>query len=327
MSGGQLNLNSEKARTAATALNDLAAKTDEAAAQARQSGASWETVNGIYARGRAALIRSADAMGLTRGQAKALADQILRTPDKTAKLKGNLEDLQAKLNSAKAQLKSVPDGRRAALRAEISDLTRKVAAAKAAIGSVQGKTVSVMVNYRANKNPSSFAASIGGYASGGKPKPGELAWVGEEGPELVRFGGGGAEVYSHRSSMAMVADASAAGRDAGLGLQRGMGVATGEVEASGRALAGAILYGVRDELEIRSPSKKMRALMKDVGRGLILGMTGEKSKISATARDLVADIWAAWKGVKTNKDSALVARVTRDTRRLQTLATARDKIA
>ncbi|MFD3741578.1 hypothetical protein [Streptomyces sp. NPDC058629] len=327
MSGGQINLTSEKARTAATALNDLAAKTDEAAAQARQSGASWETVNGIYARGRAALIRSADAMGLNRSQAKALADQILRTPDKTARLKGNLEDLQAKLNSAKSQLKSVPDSRRAALRAEISDLQSKVAQAKAAIGSVQGKTVSVMVNYRANKNPSSFAASIGGYASGGKPKPGELAWVGEEGPELVRFGGGGAEVYSHRSSMAMVADASAAGRDAGLGLQRGMGVATGEVEASGRALAGAILYGVRDELEIRSPSKKMRALMADVGKGLILGMTGQKARISATAKDLVKDIWAAWKGVKTNKDSALVARVTRDTKRLQTLATARDKLA
>ncbi|NJA59408.1 hypothetical protein HC023_25675, partial [Streptomyces sp. NEAU-H3] len=37
MSGGQLNLNSEKARTAATALNDLAAKTDEAATAARES--------------------------------------------------------------------------------------------------------------------------------------------------------------------------------------------------------------------------------------------------------------------------------------------------
>lgn len=327
MSGGQLNLNSEKARNAATALNDLAAKTDEATASARQSGASWSTVNGVYSRGREKLIASAQAMGLTRGEAKRLADQILRTPDKTAKLKGNLEDLEGKLATAKAKLKSVPDSRQAKLRAEISDLQQKVAQAKAAIGSVQGKTVSVMVEYRSNKNPSSFAKSIGGYASGGKPKPGELAWVGEEGPELVRFGGGGAEVYSHRSSLAMVADASAAGRDAGLGLQRGMGVATGDVEASGRALAGAILYGVRDELEIASPSKKMKALMKDVGKGLVIGMTGEKSKIAATAKDLVKDIWAAWKGVKTNKDSALVAMVTKDTKKLQSLATARDKLA
>ncbi|MFZ4264509.1 hypothetical protein [Streptomyces arboris] len=356
MSGGQLNLNSEKARTAATALNDLAAKTDEAAAQARQSGASWETVNGIYSRGRAALVKSADAMGLNRSQAKALADQILRTPDKTAKLKGNLEDLQAKLNSAKAKLRSVPDSRQAKLRAEISDLQSKVAAAKAAIGSVQGKTVSVMVNYRANKNPSSFAASIGGYASGGKPRPGELAWVGEAGPELVRFGSGGAEVYSNRDSMAMVADASAAGRDAGLGLQRGMGVSAGEVAKGGRGMAAALLGGITDELEIASPSKKtarqgreaarglakgmrrsraeilaearrMATLAQATGKQLIAGLTGSKSQINAAVKSLTTKIRAAWRDQKTTKDDRLISRLAATNSKLQKLATARDKIA
>ncbi|MFE2941043.1 hypothetical protein ACFXKG_18560 [Streptomyces sp. NPDC059255] len=328
MSGGKLNLNSEKARTAASALNDLAAKTDEAAAQARQSGASWSTVNGIYDRGRAKLIESARAMGLNRDKAKQLADQILRTPDKTAKLKGNLEDLQAKLKSAKGQLKSVPDSRRAKLLATISDLQAKVAAAKRAIGSVQGKTVSVMVQYRTSgSKASAFAKSIGGYAGGGKPKPGELAWVGEEGPELMRFGGGGTEIYDHRSSMRMVADARTAGRDAGLGLQRGMSVSTGEVGAGGRAMADAILQGIRDELEIASPSKKTKALAADAGKGLIIGMTGSKAQISATAKDLVKDIWAAWKGTKSTKDSKLVAMVNRDTAKLQGLASKRDALA
>ncbi|MFF1843048.1 hypothetical protein ACFVW9_15045 [Streptomyces sp. NPDC058217] len=326
MSGGQLNLNSAKARTAAGALNDLAAKTDEAAAQARQSGASWSTVNGIYARGRDKLIAAADAMGLTKGQAKALADQILRTPDKTARLKGNFEDLQAKLTDAKNRLARAPSSKTTSIRGEISDLQRKIAAAKTAIGSVQGKTVSVMVNYRSNKNPSSFAASIGGYASGGKPKPGELAWVGEEGPELMRFGGGGTEIYDHRSSMAMVADASAAGRDAGLGLRRGMSVSTGDVEKSGRSLAGAILYGVRDELQIASPSKKMKALAADAGKGIIVGLTGSKAKISSVSKDLVKDIWAAWKGTRSTKDSKLVQMVTRDTKKLQKLASQRDAL-
>ncbi|MEV8396264.1 phage tail tape measure protein, partial [Streptomyces sp. NPDC056650] len=46
-----------------------------------------------------------------------------------------------------------------------------------------------------------FAAK--GYADGGKPRPGEIAWVGEQGPELVRFGSGSAEVYNHRDSMRM----------------------------------------------------------------------------------------------------------------------------
>lgn len=141
MTGGQLDLNSEKARNAATALQDLAAKTDGAASAARESGSSWEAVNAIYERGRSKLIANAQAMGLTKSQAQALAAQILATPNKTAQLKGNLEDLQAKLNSAKSQLKSVPDSRRAELRARIDQLQGAVASAKAALNSVQSKTV------------------------------------------------------------------------------------------------------------------------------------------------------------------------------------------
>lgn len=327
LSGGQLNLNSEKARTAATALNDLASKTDEAAAQARESGASWSTVNGIYARGREKLIASADAMGLNTTEARRLADQILKTPDKTARLKGNLEDLQSKLADAKKRLAAAPSSKTAKIRGEISDLRAKVAQAKYALDTVHSKTVSVMVQYRSNKNPSSFAQSIGGYASGGKPKPGELAWVGEQGPELMRFGGGGTEVYSHGDSMAMVSDASRAGRDAGLGLRAGMTVSTGGVEAGGRGLGAAVLTGIRDELQIASPSKKTKALAADAGKGLVIGLTGSKAKISAVSRDLVRDIWAAWRGSRTTKDSRLVAMVNRDTRRLQVLAKKRDDLA
>lgn len=43
-----------------------------------------------------------------------------------------------------------------------------------------------------------------GYADGGKPRPGELAWVGENGPELYQFGGGG-RVIDHESSMRIAA--------------------------------------------------------------------------------------------------------------------------
>ncbi|MFF1650129.1 hypothetical protein [Streptomyces sp. NPDC058240] len=326
MSGGQLNLNSEKARNAAAALNDLAAKTDEATASARQSGASWSTVNGIYARGREKLIASAQAMGLTRDQARRLADQILKTPDKTARLKGNLEDLQAKLSSAKAQLAKVPDSRKAAIRAQISDLQEKVRQAKAALATVQSKTVSVMVDYRSSHNPSSFAKSIGGYASGGRPTPGEWAWVGENGPELVQFKGG-ETVYNHPTSMGMTSPLAAAGQDAGRGLSAGMVGSASGVEASARRMAAAVTAGVRAELEIASPSRKMKALMADVGKGIIIGLTGTKSKISATAKDLVKDIWKAWEGTKSTKDSKLVQMVNRDTAKLQKLATKRDVLA
>ncbi|MFE5828738.1 peptidoglycan DD-metalloendopeptidase family protein [Streptomyces sp. NPDC056508] len=47
----------------------------------------------------------------------------------------------------------------------------------------------------------------GGYATGGFPAMGELAWVGERGPELVRFLHP-AQVYSHGNSMAMAREAT-----------------------------------------------------------------------------------------------------------------------
>ncbi|MEV1020710.1 hypothetical protein [Streptomyces sp. NPDC050264] len=148
MHNGKLVLNSEKSRNAASALNDLAAKTDEAAGAARDSGASWNTVNGIYERGRKQLIANAMQMGLTRDQAKALADQILKTPDKTAKLRGNLDDLKAKLADAKSRLKSVPDSRKAGVRAEISDLKRKIADANGRLNAFSGKTATATVTVR-----------------------------------------------------------------------------------------------------------------------------------------------------------------------------------
>lgn len=205
MVDGQLVLNSEKSRTAATALTNLASKTDEATTAARESGASWQTVNGIYERGRQQLIKNAMQMGLNKQQAAALADQILKTPDKTAKLKGNIEDLQAKLADAKRRLASVPDSKKAAIRAEISQLQAQIAKAKGEIASVKGKTVSVMVEYRTkNSGASDFTKSIGGYAGGGNPRAGEWAWVGEEGPELVQFQQPGTRVYDHQTSMGMV---------------------------------------------------------------------------------------------------------------------------
>ncbi|MYU24013.1 hypothetical protein, partial [Streptomyces sp. SID8352] len=143
--GGELVLTTEKQRAAATALNDLAAKTDEAAASARESGASWAEVSRIHERGRDQLIRSATQMGLNREQAKALADQILKTPDKTAYLKGDLHDLKAKLADAKERLAKAPSSKTAEIKAEIEDLKRKIREAQAKIDGVRGKTVGIGV--------------------------------------------------------------------------------------------------------------------------------------------------------------------------------------
>lgn len=144
--GGKLDLTTSKGRDAYHALSDLAAKTNAATTAGVEAGDSWNTVNGVFERGRGQLIKNARQMGLNRDQAKALADQILQTPDKTAKLRGNISDLQSKLSSAKKNLASVPDSRKAKVRADIAQLESQVAEAKRQLAILNGSTVTVYIN-------------------------------------------------------------------------------------------------------------------------------------------------------------------------------------
>ena len=122
MTHGQLNLNSQKARDAATALQDLADKTDSAAASQREAGASWETVNGVYSRGRSELVKQAQAMGLTKAQAQALADQILKIPSsKSMKLDMRTEDAVTGLNNVIAAMRKTPSSKSVTVKALTSD--------------------------------------------------------------------------------------------------------------------------------------------------------------------------------------------------------------
>ncbi|MFM9542328.1 hypothetical protein [Streptomyces turgidiscabies] len=334
MSHGQLNLNGEKARAAATALNDLAAKTDEAAAAARDNGASWAAVSGVYTRGRAELIKNAVAMGLNSKEAARLADRILKIPNKTAMVKADVSDLEAKLKTARGKLASVPDSRRAKLLADIRDLERKVATARGELASLRDKKVFITTISRSVQSGkmSSQAAknAIETYASGGTPKAGQAAIVGEEGPELVVFGQD-ARVFDAAKTQAMlrgtgsaVRSAGAAGASVGQGLAGGMAASMGLVQAGARRMAAEVTTGIREELDIRSPSKKTRALALDIGRGLIVGLTASRDKIRSVSADLAKDIRAAFSG---RKESGLVRMVTAQTNRLLSLAAKRDKIA
>lgn len=130
MQGGQLTLNTDKQRAAATALTDLASKTDEAAAANRESTGSWQGAIGIYERGRQQLIQNAVAMGLNTTEAKTLADQILKTPNKTAMLKADITDWKAKVSEAETQLKTAKGDKKAKLTADVADWKAKVAAAE-----------------------------------------------------------------------------------------------------------------------------------------------------------------------------------------------------
>lgn len=194
MNHGVLDLSSEKARTAASALQDLASKTDEAAGAARESGSSWETVNGVYERGRDALIKSAQAMGLSATQAAALADQILKIPNKTAKVNMNVEDAKADLGAFNAAVKRSPGSKSVTLKtlskageqvlegfglkvkrlpngkvtvtAKTGTALSGVRDVAAAVASLKSKSITVTTHLRSDG--ASFMGASGRYASGGR---------------------------------------------------------------------------------------------------------------------------------------------------------------
>ncbi|WP_405611381.1 hypothetical protein [Streptomyces sp. NBC_01508] len=217
---GTLDLNTEAARSGEAALRDLGATTDAATAAARDNGASWESVQATYERGRANFIKMAETMGLTREEAGLLADKMLAMPDKEVFFKGTISDLNAKIKTAQEKVNALKQKSPAQLRANGGQLAKEKAAAqkrldqlkqkkavaikafnqtaagvnaaKKAIASIKGKSVSVQVNYRFNASGASdFAKSIGGFAhggvvgaAGGGPRS-RFAIVGEQGPEMV----------------------------------------------------------------------------------------------------------------------------------------------
>lgn len=392
MVNGRLDVNSPKAQAAATALNDLAAKTEEAAASARESGSSWETVSGIYSRGREQFIKNAQAMGLNKREAKQLADQILNIKDlKKAKVDLEVEDAEADLkrfNSAvnktpgsksvtlKAlsksgeavlesfgyKVKRLPDGS-VTVTAKAGKALSDVRSVGAAVAQLHDKSITIFTKrttryvteyqkkYLSGRSQHDITGATGGlftgtgfahrgkgYADGGLVEgPGTgtsdsvfAPWLSAK--EFVVNARQTARnlpllraINDGRVGMgSLTGGVGGAGSAVAAGLAGGMAAGLPRVKDSARQLAAAVLAGMREELQISSPSKKAKALMADLGKGLIAGMTGSKDKIKSTAKDLAKDIWAAFDG---KKDNRLVAMVNRQTKRLLDLAGQRDKIA
>ncbi len=105
-------------------------------------------------------------------------------------IKGQIRDLESKLNKARAEIKSVPKSKRHEVQGRINDLLAKIRAAKAAIASLHGKTITITEYYRkVNAGKAvpyqhyAHGGVVGAAATGG-PR-GNLTWVGEQGPELA----------------------------------------------------------------------------------------------------------------------------------------------
>ncbi|MGP4048785.1 hypothetical protein [Streptomyces sp. 2A115] len=242
--------------------------------------------------------------GLQAAEEKASQFAASTVPKLAAgKLKLNINNWESQITTAKAKLKTVPPEKRAALKAKIDDLREKVRQAKDELASLRNRTVTITTVRRtiAQNNtsgrPGQGEGGVSKYAAGGTPKAGELAMVGEQGPELVVFGQA-ARVFDAGKTKSMLSGTVGAGWDTARGLAGGMGAGISMVEAAARRMAAAVPAGIRGELEIASPSKKTAALAKDVGAGLIKGLTGSREKIKATAKDLAKDIQTAFSGKK-----------------------------
>ena len=412
MQGGQLTLNTEKQRTAAQALNDLAAKTDEAAASARDNGQSWASVNGIYERGRQELIANAQAMGLTAGQARQLADQILKVPSgkkitlemrtqdavnglngvidaikkapnsKSVTVKALTSDAVSLLRELGFKVKQMPDGRfkvtaetgtakanlaavqraRDNLKSKTIDLaardraSQQARAIQRAIDSVRGKTVDIYtvrhtinVEATAARNAKNYRARGGpiGLAGGGSPGGPVFGPGSSTSDSIPAMLSNGEYVINARStakyrglieainagslgagSVGMAGGGmAAAGADAGRGLAAGITGSASLVTAAARAMASAVASGVRQELQIASPSKKLQKIGKDTGAGFIKGLTGTKAQINSAAKSMASAITNAFKGTGSRTDDRLVRMLTSGNKRLQGLAGQRDSLA
>jgi DNA-binding transcriptional MerR regulator/chorismate mutase len=372
MTHGQLDLNSEKARNAASALQDLASKTDEAAGAARESGSSWEAVNGIYSRGRTKLIESAQAMGLSKREASALANQILKIPDKTAKVSMNKEDAQRDLEAFNVAVRKSPGAKSVTL-STLSKTAEQVleqfgykvkrlpngsvtvsAKDKAlgvirsvatAIANLRSKEITITTNkvtrFSTVGSKSAVAPAHRDYATGGPigfPGGGPIRGPGTGTSDSIPIMASNGEYMINAKSTAKYRSLieainedrlgsgygmPGAGAAVAAGLASGMSASAGTVNGAARAMAAAVTAGIREELEIASPSKKTTALAKDIGRGLIVGLTGSQAKIKSVSADLVKDIQTAFSG---RKESGLVRYVDKQTGRLLAAAKKRDAI-
>ncbi|WP_199546587.1 phage tail protein [Streptomyces sp. N35] len=153
MINGELDTNSPKAQAAATALADLAAKTDAATAAARESNAPWEKINGIYSRGRSELIKYAQQMGLSSAEATQFADSILKIPNKAeTRIEMHREDAIAGLDAVISKIKSTPGSKSVTVGAltdgairmleDVGFRTKKLPSGKVQVTAITGSALS-----------------------------------------------------------------------------------------------------------------------------------------------------------------------------------------
>jgi len=391
--GATLDVGTEKGRANRDALSQMASATQDAAAKARENGATWETVAGIYDKGRKTLVDNIAAITGNRAEAKRLADQLLKMPSPKMRLEMRTEDAVRGLDSVISAIRKTPgsksvkvkaltsdaisllrdlgfrvermkDGQfkviaetgtaksniaavqkaRDALKSKTIDLkARDLASAQAraiqrAIDNLRGKSVTITTVHQTiglegtagrQKRNDIVGRAAGGPVHGpGTSTSDSVPIMASDGEYVINA----KSTAKHRGLIEAInqdrlgdgVGLPGAGAAVASGLAAGLSSSRAPVFDASRSMAAAVTAGIREELQIASPSKKTAALAKDVGAGFIKGLTGSRDKIKAVAKDLAKDIKSAFSG---KKESSLLAMVDKQTKKLLDAADKRDKIA
>ncbi|GDY65665.1 hypothetical protein SAV14893_050580 [Streptomyces avermitilis] len=286
--------------------------------------------------------------GLTTAESKASHFAASTAPKLAAgKLKLNINNWSDQLAEAKRKLATVPPSKQSALKATIKDLEAKIRSARGQLDSLDGKTATTYVKtvyekveaqnapkFRARGGPIKLAA--GGNPSGLVRGPGtgtsdSIPAMLSNGEYVIRaksvakYGMAFLNAVNQGSlGISRLASGGLAGSEVANGLASGMTNGMSKVNDAARVMAAAVEAGVRTELQIASPSKKMQALAKEIGAGLIKGLTGSRDQIKSTSASLAKSIWATFSG---STDNRLVATLNQQTKKLLDLAAKRDKVA
>ncbi|PSK96703.1 TP901 family phage tail tape measure protein [Haloactinopolyspora alba] len=179
--GTTLDVTTEKGRKNQAALDEIASSSLDLVSALADQGASEKRLQKVMANSRASFIKTARRMGLTKGQARALADQLGLIPGNYRATISAQDNASDKIEDAVWWLKDF-DGREAT----------------ATMTTVQ-RTIREIWNSPTSGIPGQFTP---GNATGTRNWRGGLTWVGEEGPEIVSLPRG-SDIYSNAESRAM----------------------------------------------------------------------------------------------------------------------------
>ncbi|MDX2694946.1 phage tail tape measure protein [Streptomyces ipomoeae] len=134
-----------------------------------------------------------------------------------------------------------------------------------------------------------------GYAGGGRPRPGEMFWVGERGPELMQLGAHGATVWDSATSMRMAS---------GLGVLKGFAKGTSGAQTKAAKAQAAVRKEIAGDLT-----------------GVTKALTASAADIKKAFDELTKDLRATGVAGKALAASTVAASV-----KLQALAEQRDSV-